>query len=112
MLPTSKSCSSCQAVFQCGCTSNPKNCWCIHFPTFSSPLPDLDCFCPECLKKLTTEKVNHYKKTLADTNQLAKAGDLLEGIDFYTEKDTLVFTAWFHIQRGFCCRNGCRHCPY
>lgn len=24
----------------------------------------------------------------------------------------VVFTALFHIQRGQCCGNGCRHCPY
>jgi len=24
----------------------------------------------------------------------------------------VIFTALFHIQRGQCCGNGCRHCPY
>jgi 2-iminoacetate synthase ThiH len=24
----------------------------------------------------------------------------------------VVFTALFHIQRGSCCANGCKHCPY
>ena len=23
-----------------------------------------------------------------------------------------VMTAQTHVQRGFCCDNGCRHCPY
>ena len=23
-----------------------------------------------------------------------------------------VMTAAVHIERGFCCRRGCRHCPY
>ena len=23
-----------------------------------------------------------------------------------------VMTATFHLQRGQCCHNGCRHCPY
>jgi len=23
-----------------------------------------------------------------------------------------VMTAQTHAQRGFCCDNGCRHCPY
>jgi 2-iminoacetate synthase ThiH len=26
--------------------------------------------------------------------------------------ERVVFTALFHIQRGQCCGNGCRHCPY
>jgi hypothetical protein len=23
-----------------------------------------------------------------------------------------VFTAQHHLKRGYCCGNGCRHCPY
>ncbi|RMH71196.1 MAG: hypothetical protein D6675_07245 [Gemmatimonadetes bacterium] len=23
-----------------------------------------------------------------------------------------VMTAVFHLERGFCCGSGCRHCPY
>jgi hypothetical protein len=32
--------------------------------------------------------------------------------DFYTENGLLVFTAAYHLKRGYCCKNGCRHCPY
>lgn len=24
----------------------------------------------------------------------------------------MVFTAKYHLKRGYCCQNGCRHCPY
>jgi hypothetical protein len=24
----------------------------------------------------------------------------------------VVFTAAYHLRRGYCCGNGCRHCPY
>ena len=24
----------------------------------------------------------------------------------------VVFTASFHLKRGYCCRSGCRHCPF
>jgi hypothetical protein len=37
---------------------------------------------------------------------------LVEGEDFYVEGATIVFTARYHLRRGFCCENGCRHCPY
>lgn len=37
---------------------------------------------------------------------------LVEGEDFYWEGAALVFTARFHLRRGYCCGNGCRHCPY
>ena len=35
-----------------------------------------------------------------------------EGIHYYMDGERVVFTALFHIQRGQCCGNGCRHCPY
>ena len=35
-----------------------------------------------------------------------------EGIDYYMEGERVIFTALFHIKRGSCCGNGCRHCPY
>ncbi|WP_323756859.1 DUF5522 domain-containing protein [Roseivirga sp.] len=24
----------------------------------------------------------------------------------------MVFTEKYHLKRGYCCKNGCRHCPY
>jgi hypothetical protein len=36
-----------------------------------------------------------------------------EGEDFYfNESGLLVFTENYHIKKGFCCGNGCKHCPY
>lgn len=33
--------------------------------------------------------------------------------DFYLNEDgLLVFTSAYHLKRGFCCKNGCRHCPW
>jgi len=38
---------------------------------------------------------------------------LIEGIDFYfDELGYMVLTEKFHLDKGFCCGNGCRHCPY
>ena len=38
---------------------------------------------------------------------------LIEGKDFYyNEIGYLVFTEAYHLKKGFCCGNGCRHCPY
>ena len=39
--------------------------------------------------------------------------NLIEGEDFYYNKNGLVvFTEKYHISKGFCCGNGCKHCPY
>jgi len=37
---------------------------------------------------------------------------LKEGHDYYMEAGALVFTASYLKRRGYCCDNGCRHCPY
>jgi hypothetical protein len=36
----------------------------------------------------------------------------LEPGDYYFEGPNLVFTAQYHLKRGYCCGSGCRHCPY
>ena len=39
--------------------------------------------------------------------------ELIEGIDFYFNEDGLmVLTEKYHLDRGYCCGNGCRHCPF
>lgn len=37
---------------------------------------------------------------------------LVAGEDYYLERGFLVFTARYHLRRGYCCGSGCRHCPY
>ncbi len=32
--------------------------------------------------------------------------------DFYIENGLIVFTKAYHLKRGYCCKSGCRHCPY
>jgi Family of unknown function (DUF5522) len=36
----------------------------------------------------------------------------LRSEDFYYEGPYLVFTAAYHLKRGYCCNSSCRHCPY
>ena len=38
--------------------------------------------------------------------------DTLAPEHFYMEGPYLVFTAAYHLARGFCCNSDCRHCPY
>ena len=32
--------------------------------------------------------------------------------DFYYENGYKVMTEKYHLKRGSCCDNGCKHCPY
>lgn len=36
----------------------------------------------------------------------------VKDVDYYIEDGRYVFTNLFLKKRGFCCKNGCRHCPY
>ncbi|MGB3078433.1 MAG: helical backbone metal receptor, partial [Saprospiraceae bacterium] len=39
--------------------------------------------------------------------------ELVEGTDYYINDQGLwVFTAEYHLARGYCCGSGCLHCPY
>jgi Family of unknown function (DUF5522) len=42
----------------------------------------------------------------------SKTTPALEPGDYYMEGPYLVFTAAYHLKRGYCCGSGCRHCPY
>jgi hypothetical protein len=38
---------------------------------------------------------------------------LIEGEDYYLSPEGYkVFTEKYHLKRGYCCKSGCRHCPY
>jgi hypothetical protein len=47
-----------------------------------------------------------------DNDKSKKAQPEKNEPDFYMENGFMVFTASYHLKRGYCCKNGCRHCPY
>jgi len=39
--------------------------------------------------------------------------ELTEGIHYYlNQQGLIVLTEKYHLDRGYCCGNGCLHCPY
>jgi hypothetical protein len=41
------------------------------------------------------------------------AEDLKEGVDYYYNEDGyVVLTEAYHLKKGYCCGNGCKHCPF
>lgn len=49
---------------------------------------------------------------LEDDNTLPSK-KLVQGEDYYiNEQGNWVFTAAYHLKRGYCCNSGCKHCPY
>jgi hypothetical protein len=42
----------------------------------------------------------------------AKVVPFVENEDYYLDRGLMVLTARYHLRRGYCCDQGCRHCPY
>jgi hypothetical protein len=38
--------------------------------------------------------------------------EFIEGVHFYLDSGKVVFTEAYFLQRGTCCGNKCRHCPF
>jgi hypothetical protein len=47
-----------------------------------------------------------------DRNKGEQASPIINEPDYYLENGNMVFTAAYLLKRGYCCKNGCRHCPY
>lgn len=115
--PKQKICSKCAASFTCGPEQGQANCWCDalpHVPLVASE--DQGCLCPKCLGEAIS-RLNSRQFEATDASSLTKTHktlqpSLIEGEDYYCEGAMIVFTARYHLRRGYCCESSCRHCPY
>jgi len=97
-------------------------CWCER-PTVSAAalrrllgeLATPRCLCPGCIESIATNpeitREALGSRRTCESNLPISAPMPVDG-DFYWEGANVVFTAQFHLRRGFCCGSGCRHCPY
>lgn len=49
---------------------------------------------------------------MRDVGSKEEVVQLVENEDYYLDKELMVLTARYHLRRGYCCEQGCRHCPY
>jgi len=47
-----------------------------------------------------------------DMSGFSKQNKLNEEEFYYSPEGYIVFTEKYHLKRGYCCKNGCKHCPY
>lgn len=59
-------------------------------------------------------QVRNSNLATAKNNMSENKNKNAETVDkgYYFENGFCVFTENFLLQRGYCCGNGCRHCPY
>jgi hypothetical protein len=49
---------------------------------------------------------------MTDMSGFGKKAEMDSEDYYYSDQGYLVFTAKYLLKRGYCCQNGCRHCPY
>jgi hypothetical protein len=82
-------------------------CWCtkakIPDELIALVTPDLQnkaCICRACVTSFHREHAG------------ASAQPVLQDDFYFDQGGLIVFTAAYHLRRGYCCGSGCRHCPY
>ncbi len=45
-------------------------------------------------------------------SMFSKKSKLADDEYYYSPEGYIVFTEKYHLKRGYCCKNGCKHCPY
>jgi hypothetical protein len=110
-------CPLCYSANECrianGCTYKGA-CWCetIFLPAplqryLAELFQQRACFCRDCLKLLAVMAAENQSPQAIVEKIRARAADS------YIDNDgRVVFTAAYHLRRGHCCGNGCRHCPF
>ena len=53
-----------------------------------------------------------YMQNESNSNDNSTDQTIVEGLDFYFDEGLMVLTRHYLLNRGFCCNNDCRHCPY
>lgn len=38
--------------------------------------------------------------------------EFIDGIHYYLDNGRVIMTELYLEERGYCCGNGCKHCPY
>ncbi len=112
-------CPNCGKILTCQ-ADQPGTCWCASYP----PILPIDenvkgCFCADCLQGKVKDAIDEYVEEVRSGKRENEAfkytnvsAGLQEGIDYYVENGLFVLTEWYHLKRGECCGNACRHCPY
>ena len=47
-----------------------------------------------------------------DFSGFSKRSSLDEDDYYISPEGYIVFTEKYHAKRGYCCKSGCKHCPY
>jgi hypothetical protein len=109
----------CSKPFECASDST---CWCMAYPPVLSAVQagesGAKCLCADYFstksQQLLRERIDvvgvHTEPS--DEAMACQRLPLVDGLDYTVEGGAWVLSRRFHLQRGSCCGQGCRHCPY
>ncbi len=106
-----KYCPRCNADFECK-VGDIANCQCSTVSLTAETLSFLQsthygCLCKKCMAEIAQMVKFSQQHPFPQQKEL-----MIPGLHYYVENGQWVFTELYHIQRGYCCNNGCRHCAY
>ncbi len=106
-----KSCPRCGELFECK-VGDVLNCQCSQAEVCKETHHFLaqtqyDCLCQGCLSEINQMVLEAQKIPFP-----VKNNEFIENLHYYSEGGLIVFTEFYHLCRGSCCGNGCRHCAY
>jgi len=101
-------CPLCSGPNACQMTSDAPykgNCWCMRVEMPDALLRRVppesrgsSCVCHGCVAE---------ERRAEKWIPRARAGEF-----YFADDGRFVFTARYHLRRGYCCGSGCRHCPF
>ncbi len=77
-------------------------------------------YCSSCLKKHVRLQIEKEIDALSyddikgknKFNNIDFARELIDGIDYDTIGEKIIFSRFYLVRRGYCCHNKCKNCPY
>ena len=66
----------------------------------------------QSMKKSLEDLIDQDKQTMVNSTRVWPIPELKENVHYYLENGLMVFTQEYHLSRGRCCGNACRHCPF
>jgi hypothetical protein len=113
---------SCELCGECFACTSDSTCWCMAYPPVLSAVQagqsGKSCLCANCFS-VSTQRVLRERVDVCDVHIEFSAAamacqqlPLIDGVDYTVEGGAWVLSRWFHLKRGSCCGQGCRHCPY
>ncbi|WP_310589192.1 DUF5522 domain-containing protein [Fibrivirga algicola] len=91
---------------------------CCHFRIFNRFLSSVPPYTSKpfestgCCSVESTVNITYLSTMTEDRPKKRKIPGLADEDYYMTREGFVVFTANYHLKRGYCCKSGCRHCPY